>query len=65
MKYREFINSMSNDDFADMIFDDTVLNMACVENLTGEDNRCPYNHNKCKKCVMDFLDSEMEVELIK
>lgn len=62
MKYRDFVNSMSNEDFADMILDDSILNMACVENLQGTENECPHNHDKCKQCVMDLLDSEMEVD---
>lgn len=66
MKYREFINSMSNEDFAEAIVEDAILHMACANTLQGPDNAiCPHGYEKCRECITKLLDEEMEVEISK
>lgn len=59
MKYREWVNNLSDDDFAEMIVSDSLLHMACVGEL-NPDLTCKYDYNRCKECVLNFLISEVE-----
>ena len=59
MKCREWINGLSNSDFADMIVSDGLFHMACAEGLTA-DLSCPYDYANCRQCIENFLESEMD-----
>ena len=59
MKYREFLNNLSDEDLAEVIAKDGVYNTACADNYNHKDHKCPYGHDKCKECVMKLLESEV------
>ena len=60
MTHRDFLNNLSNVDLADIIAEDGIFNMACVE--SSKHVNCPYpvGSHKCKQCIKEFLDSEFE-----
>lgn len=60
MKYREFLNTLSDDDFAEVISTDGIYNQACVDNYSHGEQKCPYGYDKCKECVLRLLQSEIE-----
>lgn len=64
MKYREFLNSLSNEDFAHIITEDGIFNIACVENAKAS-GECCFNRIDCYKCVLALLESEADGEIIK
>lgn len=59
MTYREFLNSLSNEDFAEVMAEDGLFNAACVENFNFDDKKCPHEYKKCKECILQLLNSEM------
>lgn len=59
MKYRELLNSLSNEEFAQVVAEDGIFNTACVENL-NEQNECGYSRVDCYKCILALLNSEVE-----
>lgn len=66
MKYREFLNSLSNVDFAKIVAEDGIFNIACVENSVGEHCECRYNNKDCFKCVLSLLNSDADnLDLLK
>lgn len=65
MKYREFLNSLSNEEFAQVVVDDGIFNIACVANLEGPDNICKYERADCYKCILALLNSEVEEDINK
>lgn len=60
MKYREFLNSLSDADFSEIIATDGIMNVACVENLEHKDNLCPHEYKKCAECILKLLQSDIE-----
>ena len=60
MLYREFLGSLSDEDLAQLVVDDTVLRMACVENLVGSENLCKFDYKDCHKCVLALLVSDSD-----
>lgn len=55
---------MSNEDFAHIIAEDGIFNIACVENSkkTGE---CCFNRVDCYKCILCLLNSDVDGEITK
>ena len=60
MTNREFINNMSDEEFAESILADSIPCMACVKYTTGEDSECPYEPQDCLKCIVKFLREPVE-----
>jgi hypothetical protein len=58
MTYREFLNTLSDEDFAEIIAQDGIFNAACVDNFDFNEERCPNGYTKCKECVLELLKSE-------
>lgn len=60
MTNRDFLDGLNNTDLADIIIEDGIFNMACVENNT--DFNCPHpaGSTHCKKCVKEFLDKDFD-----
>ena len=65
MKYREFLNSLSNEEFAQVVAEDGIFNIACVSNLDGPENICKYEKVDCFKCILALLESEVEEDINK
>ena len=65
MTYREFLNSLSDEDFAVAIANDDLFNMACVENYSFEAVKCPYGNVDCHKCLLALLQSDVDGDIIK
>ena len=65
MKYREFLNTLSNEEFAQVVADDGIFNIACVANLEGSDNICKYEKMDCHKCILALLESDVENDITK
>lgn len=62
MTYREFLNKVSDEDFADAIINDTILDMACVHS-DKFDTECRDSNlftERCINCVVKLLQSEFE-----
>lgn len=60
MTYRELVNKLSDEEFAQTILDDVLLHMCC--NCIIKDNKpvCPYEVSDCFKCLVKLLKSEVE-----
>lgn len=58
MTYREFLNSLSDEDFAEVVAQDGIFNAACVDNFSFNEDKCPHGYSKCKECVLELLKSE-------
>ena len=66
MRYREFLNSLSDVDFAEIVAEDGIFNIACVENSVGEHCECKYSNKDCFKCVLAVLNSDADnLDLLK
>ena len=65
MTYREFLNTLSNEEFAQVVADDGIFNIACVANLEGPENTCKYEKMDCYKCILALLDSEVDEDIHK
>lgn len=65
MKYREFLNTLSNEEFAQVVADDGIFNIACVANLEGPENVCKHEKVDCYKCILALLDSEVDEDIHK
>lgn len=61
MTNREFLNNLSDEDFADAILADTICCIACVENTQGENSSCPFEDKNCIKCIVKYLQEEAEI----
>ena len=59
MKYRELINKLSDEELAQCIIDDSLLHIACAENL-DTNTKCPYKYKDCFKCIVKLLKQEVE-----
>ena len=62
MTYREFMNKLSDEEFAQAIIDDTLLHMSCKGSTTDGKFKCPYKIQDCLKCIVKLLQSKMEVK---
>lgn len=60
MTYRELTNKLTDEEFAQMICEDSLLNIACIENRTGENNECPFKLKDCFKCIVKLLKSDVD-----
>ena len=60
MNNREFINKLSDEEFAEALLEDSILCMACVKYTTGENSKCPYETQDCLKCIVKFLREPVE-----
>lgn len=60
MTYRELVNNLSDEEFAQTILDDVLIHMSC--NCSVVDNKpvCPYKISNCLKCLIKLLKSEVE-----
>ena len=59
MTYREFLNSLSDEDFAEIVSQDGIFNAACVDNFNFEEQKCPHGYSRCMDCVLKLLTSEV------
>ena len=59
MTYREFLNSLSDEDYAEVVSQDGIFNNACVDNFSFGDHKCPHEYKKCKECILKLLKSEI------
>lgn len=55
MTGREYLASLSNEELAELVDDDLIIKKACL--LSGSFNKCD---NRCIKCIIDYLESDME-----
>lgn len=60
MTNREFINSLSDEEFAQCLIDDVIIHMACECSITTEGPACPMYPQDCLVCLVKFLKSEVE-----
>lgn len=60
MTYREFVNKISDEEFAQTIIDDVLLHMACNCSIIDKKPVCPYEIQDCFKCIVKLLKSEVE-----
>ena len=62
MTYREFLNKLPDEDFADAIANNTIFNIACVH--SNKFNTECLNSNlfseHCIDCIVKLLKSEFE-----
>ena len=65
MTYREFLNSLSNEEFAQVVADDSIFNIACVANLEGPEHVCKHEKVDCFKCILALLESKVEEDINK
>lgn len=60
MKYREFINKLSDEEFAQTLIDDVIIHMSCNCSVVNNSPVCPYEIKDCLKCIVKLLKSEVE-----
>ena len=60
MTYREFLNRVSDDDFADIILENAIFNIACVDSAKFNICKKKVPSKKCKPCLLRMLKSEVE-----
>ena len=65
MRYRELLNSLSDEEFAQVVAEDGIFNVACVSNLEGAENICKYKKIDCFKCILALLQSEVDADVLK
>ena len=65
MTYRELINTYTNEELAQILANDDLFNMACVENFNFDVSSCKYQNKDCYKCILALLDSEVEEDILK
>lgn len=58
--YRNFLSKMSNEELAQVIFDDTLRHMACNGSIKDGKLICPYKTRNCVICIQQLLDSDMD-----
>lgn len=58
--YRDFLSKMSNEELAQVIFDDTIRHMACNGSIKDSKLICPYSTRDCVRCIENLLDSDMD-----
>ena len=65
MKYIDLLKSSTDEEFAEIIANDDIFNMACVENYNFDNNSCKYGKVDCYKCILSLLRSEIEEDIVK
>ena len=60
MKYREFVNNLSDEEFAQTLIDDVLIHMACNCSIVDNKPVCPFEVKDCLKCIVKLLESEIE-----
>ena len=60
MTYRELVNRLSDEEFAQTILDDVLIHMCCVGSIVDNTLKCPYRTKDCFKCLVRLLQSEVE-----
>jgi hypothetical protein len=60
MKYRELVNCLSDEEFAQTILDDVLVHMACNCSIVDGSPVCPYKFQDCLKCIVKLLQSDVE-----
>lgn len=60
MTYRELVNNLSNEEFAQTILDDVLLHMCCSCSIKDDKPICPYEIEDCFKCLVNLLKSDVE-----
>ena len=60
MTYRELVNTLSDEEFAQTILDDVLLHMCCSCSIKDNKPVCPYEIPDCLKCLVKLLKSEIE-----
>lgn len=60
MTYRELVNKLSDEEFAQTIIDDVLLHMCCNCSIVDGKCVCPYEIEDCFKCLVKLLKSEVE-----
>ena len=58
MTYRELVNKLSDEEFAQSLINDVLLHMACSRSIVNDE--CPYKIQDCLKCIVRLLKSEVE-----
>lgn len=58
MTYRELVNRLSDEEFAQTILNDVVLHMACSRSVVNDE--CPYKTHDCLNCIVKLLKSNVE-----
>ena len=58
--YRDFLNTMSNEELSEAIVNDHLLHMACNGSVENNKMYCPYSEPNCAKCIEQLLDSDMD-----
>ena len=60
LTYRDFINKLSDEEFAEMIIEDVLLHMCCDRSIVDNSPVCPYEVEDCMKCLVKLLKSKIE-----
>ena len=60
MTYRELVNNLSDEEFAQTILDDVLLHMCCSCSIVNGKPICPHKVEDCFKCLVKLLRSDVE-----
>ena len=60
MTYRQLLNNLSDEEFAQTIIDDVLLHMCCSCSVVDNQPACPYEVRDCFKCLVKLLQSDVE-----
>ena len=60
MTYRELVNKLSDEEFAQTIIDDVLIHMCCNCSIVDGKPICPYKVEDCFKCLVKLLKSDVE-----
>lgn len=60
MTYRELVNNLSDEEFAQTILDDVLLHMCCSCSIVNGNPICPHKVKDCFKCLVKLLRSDVE-----
>jgi hypothetical protein len=60
MTYRELVNKLSDEEFAQTIMDDVLIHMSCNGSIVNNELKCPYPNKDCLKCIVKLLKSDVE-----
>lgn len=60
MTYREFLNKISDEDFTDIILENAIFNIACVDSDKFNTCKKKLPSKKCKQCLLKMLKSNIE-----
>ena len=65
MRYIDLLKSCTDEEFAEIIANDDIFNMACVENYDFENDVCKHGRVSCYKCILALLQSEVTKDINK